>query len=68
MTEWINVQSTAIRRIGYDSESMRMYIDFEDSNPVYTFHRVLINVFRSFVTTRSVGQYYHQYIKDRYNL
>ncbi|WP_461603818.1 KTSC domain-containing protein [Aeromonas salmonicida] len=67
MTEWINVRSTAIRRVGYDSESMQMYIDFEDSNPIYTYSRVPEHVFRTFVSARSVGQYYHQYIKDNYN-
>ncbi len=66
MTDWVNVNSTAIRRIGYDHASLRMYIDFEDSDPVYTFCRVPEHVFRKFVNARSVGQYYHQYIKDRY--
>ncbi|EGR1175789.1 KTSC domain-containing protein [Vibrio parahaemolyticus] len=45
MTEWVNVSSTAIRRIGYEAESMRMYIDFEDSDPVYTFRRAPESVF-----------------------
>lgn len=67
MTEWINVSSTAIRRIGYDSASMRMYIDFEDSDPVSTFCGVPERIFREFVSARSVGQYYHQHIKDRYD-
>jgi KTSC domain len=67
MTEWVSVRSTAIRRIGYDSSTMRMYIDFEDSDPVYTFCRVPENVFQEFVSSRSKGQYYHRYIKDRYD-
>lgn len=66
MTEWIHVNSTAIRRVGYNTESTQMFIDFEDSNPVYTFYSVPEHIFRSFVTARSVGQYYHQHIKDRY--
>lgn len=66
MTEWIHVNSTAIRRVGYNAESMQMFIDFEDSNPVYTFYSVPEHIFRSFVTARSVGQYYHQHIKGRY--
>lgn len=67
MTEWVNVHSSAIRRVGYDSGSMRMYIDFEDSDPVYTFCRVPERVFQEFVNARSVGGYYHAYIKDRYH-
>ncbi|ELI6421054.1 MULTISPECIES: KTSC domain-containing protein [Aeromonas] len=66
MTEWIHVNSTAIRRVGYNAESMQMFIDFEESIPVYTFYNVPEPIFRSFVTARSVGQYYHQYIKGRY--
>lgn len=67
MTEWVNVRSTAIRRIGYDSTSMRMYIDFEDSDPVYIFCRVPEYVFQEFVNSSSKGQHYHRCIKDRYD-
>jgi len=67
MTEWINVRSTAIRKIGYDTQTRRMYIDFEDSDPVYTFCGVPEQIFREFVSARSVGQYYHHHIKDRYD-
>lgn len=67
MVNWTNVNSSAIRKIGYDSDSMRMYIDFEDSDPYYTFCRVPENVFRSFVSAGSVGRYYHQHIKDKYD-
>lgn len=66
MTEWVNVYSTAIRRVGYDAPAMRMYIDFEDSAPIYTFCGVPERIFRDFVGAPSVGQFYHQYIKDRY--
>lgn len=67
MTDWVTVSSTAIRRIGYDSDTMRMYIDFEDSDPVYTFCSVPEHVFQEFISARSVGQYYHRYIKDMYD-
>lgn len=67
MTEWVTVRSSAIRRIGYDASSGRLYIDFEDSDPVYSFCGVTYQVFHEFVNARSVGQYYHQYIKDRYD-
>lgn len=66
MTKWINVGSTAIRRIGYDSSSSRLYIDFEDSAPVYTFCRVPEALFEAFIKASSKGRFYHQNIKDRY--
>ncbi|MAM58712.1 MAG: KTSC domain-containing protein [Salinicola sp.] len=67
MTEWVNVRSSAIRKIGYDTDTNRMYIDFEDSNPVYTYCSVPEELFCEFVSARSVGGFYHQYIKDKYD-
>ncbi len=66
MVEWVHVRSEAIRRVGYESGTQRMYIDFHDSTPQYTFCRVPERVFRDFVGAGSVGSYYHRYIKDRY--
>ena len=67
MIYWVNVRSSAIRKIGYEASTSRMYIDFEDSDPYYTFCRVPEHVFREFINARSVGRHYHQYIKDRYD-
>lgn len=66
MTEWVSVSSKAIRKIGYVARSSRMYIDFEDSHPIYTFCDVPEAVFRDFINSDSIGRYYHQHIKDRY--
>ena len=67
MIEWIKVNSSAIRKIGYDSSRSRMYIDFEDSEPYYTYCNVPENIFKLFVSAKSVGSYYHQHIKEQYN-
>lgn len=67
MAEWIAVRSSAIRKIGYDAATMQLYIDFEDSDPLYTYCRVPEKVFSEFVRARSVGCYYHRHIKDRYD-
>ena len=67
MIDWVNVRSSAIRKIGYDASTSRMYIDFEDSDPHYTFCRVPEQVFREFINARSVGRHFHQHIKDRYD-
>lgn len=67
MTDWKSVRSSAIRKIGYDADTKRMFIDFEDSDPIYTFCRVPERVFKEFVGAHSVGQYYHRYIKDHYD-
>jgi len=55
--DWVNVRPSAIRKIGYDSSNSRMCIDFEDSEPHYTYGRAPENVFKSFVSARSVGIY-----------
>jgi hypothetical protein len=44
-----------------------MYIDFEDSEPFYTYCRVSEKVFQNFVNARSIGQHYHRFIKDKYD-
>ncbi len=67
MIKWVSVTSTAIRKIGYDSTIKRMYIDFEDSDPYYTYCRVEENIFQQFISASSVGRFYHQYIKDKYD-
>lgn len=66
MTKWIHVSSEAILRVGYDPGIHRMYIDFRDSFPQYTFCGVPENVFRDFVNASSVGGYYHRHIRGRY--
>jgi hypothetical protein len=67
MIQWISVNSTAIRKIGYDPSTRQMYVDFEDSDPHYTYCGVPHHIFEQFVSARSVGRFYHQYIKDHYD-
>lgn len=67
MTEWVNVRSSAIKKIGYEANTSRMYIDFEDSDPYYTYCRVPEELFRKFISASSVGSFYHRYVKDKYD-
>nr|VFJ75486.1 MAG: KTSC domain-containing protein [Candidatus Kentron sp. FM] len=67
MIQWTSVSSTAIRKIGYEPSTRQMYIDFEDSDPYYTYCRVPQHVFEQFVSASSVGRFYHQHIKDQYD-
>lgn len=67
MIKWKNVSSSAIRKVGYESSTNKMYIDFEDSDPYYTYCRVPESVFQDFISANSVGGYYHQHIKDKYD-
>ncbi|MCW8908727.1 MAG: KTSC domain-containing protein [Sedimenticola sp.] len=67
MIQWTSVSSTAIRKIGYDPLTRKMYIDFEDSDPYYTFCNVPQHVVKQFISASSVGRFYHQHIKDQYD-
>ncbi|MGP9629204.1 KTSC domain-containing protein [Halomonas sp. AOP42-C1-46] len=51
----MDVYSTAIRKVGYDAPTMQMYIDFEESAPIYTFCRVPERIFRELVSAPSAG-------------
>lgn len=66
MIEWKKIRSSAIIKVGYDSDRNIMLIDFEGSEPQYTYYQVPKKVFQKFVSAESVGRYYHQNIKDRY--
>jgi hypothetical protein len=65
--EWIHVRSSAIRKVAYDASTNRMYIDFENSDPNYEFCGVPESVFRGMVSAPSVGHYYNDYVKDRFD-
>ena len=67
MINWENVRSSAIRKVGYESSTNTMYIDFEDSDPYYTYCGVPELVFQEFISANSVGRYYHDHIKDKYD-
>jgi len=66
MIKWVDVRSSAINKIGYESSTHTMYIDFNNSDPHYPFCNVPEEVFKEFVNASSAGRYYHDHIKDRY--
>ena len=63
--EMIRVNSTAIMAIGYDEQSMRMKITFQQGH-TYDFCRVPKNIFEGLRRASSKGTYYNSHIKDRY--
>ena len=67
MIEWVSVFSSDIRKIGYDSSINILYIDFKDSDPYHTYCSVPQNLFHQFVSASSVGHFYRQYIKDKFD-
>lgn len=66
MIEWVFVSSEAIRQVGHDPETKRMYIDFHHSILQYTFCGVPEEQFKEFINASSIGRFYHENIKDKY--
>lgn len=61
----ISVSSSAIAAVGYDPDSQRMQIRFNNSG-TYTFCRVPRYIFDGLLSASSKGRYYDQYIRGRY--
>ncbi len=64
--EMIKVSSSAISAIGYDESTKMMKIRFKQSK-TYDYCGVPKNVFEAFLNASSIGRYYDQHIKDKYN-
>lgn len=67
VAQMIPVGSSAIRRIGYDSETKTLYIEFKKSKayPTYQFSPVSAHTAGRMFKAGSLGAYYHNNIKPR---
>jgi len=63
--QMIPVSSSAIRAVGYDSQSRRMKIEFTQGD-TYDFCRVPQHIYDGLMRSSSKGGYYNDNIKDRY--
>ncbi len=63
--EMIQVNSRAIRAIGYDQSTQRLRITFEQGDS-YDFCGVPVHVYEGLMTAFSKGTYYNNHIRDRY--
>ena len=59
------VDSSNIERIGYDSNSSTLRIEFK-SNRTYDYFNVPENVFNELISASSVGSYHAKNIKNSY--
>ena len=64
--DMIQVKSSAISHLGYDSNTKKMKITFKHGK-TYDYCTVPQNVFDAFLHASSIGKYYDQYIKDNYD-
>ncbi len=63
--EMIRVNSKAIVEVGYDPQTHRMKITFEQGDS-YDFCGVPADVFDGLLNAHSKGSYYNERIRDRY--
>lgn len=63
--QMIPLNSSAIEAVGYDAASRRMHIKFREGG-TYTFCGVPQSIFEGLTSAASAGQFYNQYIRDRY--
>jgi len=63
--QMVRVNSSAIVAIGYDEQTARMRIQFQQGHS-YDFCRVPPNAHAAFMRAYSKGIYYNEHIKDRY--
>nr|WP_282961317.1 KTSC domain-containing protein [Janthinobacterium lividum] len=61
----VRVNSSAIVAIGYDEQTARMRIQFQQGHS-YDFCRVPSNVHAAFMCAYSKDIYYNEHIKDQY--
>ena len=64
MIEWIDINSTKIRKIAYNSEIKIMYIDFVCSTIDTQYSGVSEKVFIEFSMADDIDQYYDSHIND----
>lgn len=63
--EMMRVNSQAIRAVGYEPDSRRMKITFEQGD-TYDFCNVPAYIYEGLMNARSKGEYYNDHIRDRY--
>jgi hypothetical protein len=63
--DMVRVNSSAIRAVGYDSESGLMKITFTQGD-TYNFCGVPEYVYEGLIRSGSKGMYYNDWIRDRY--
>jgi len=59
------VESSAIRRIGYDEATRELRVVFAETG-AYTYFAVPKHIYEEFLRAPSKGQFFNAHIRDRY--
>jgi hypothetical protein len=60
----LNVQSTNIKSIGYDSEKRILVVEFTNQSHIYSYEPITEQAYQEFINAPSKGQYFKQHIRD----
>jgi hypothetical protein len=63
----IAVESSVIKRIGYDEETQILAVEFKN-NKTYCYADVPKDMFDAFVNAGSIGMFFSENIKDEYDV
>jgi KTSC domain-containing protein len=58
--------STTVQHISYDEAARELHVTFV-GGAIYTYYDVPAQVYRSFRTAESKGQFFNQFVRDRYD-
>ena len=58
--------TTTIQHISYDEAAHELHVTFA-GGAIYTYYNVPAHVYRSFRTAEAKGQYFRQFVADRYD-
>lgn len=65
MIQWTWVDSSVIRRIGYDPQSRELGIDFLETGDVYIYSEVQPEEYEEFMEAESKGKYLNTVFKQK---
>jgi len=66
MIDWVNVNTSKIKRIAFNSELKIMYVDFVESTLDVPFQGITEEVFYAFSTADNIDNYYELFIEGKY--
>ncbi len=61
------VESTIFSRVGYDAASQELTVVFRESGEAYVYKGVSAELYQNLVDAESVGAYYHENIRGKFD-
>ena len=65
MPNMIPVESSAIRKIGYDPATQRLFVEFP-SGSVWAYNEVSVDDFNALRSAESVGKHFGQHVRGKF--